>query len=312
MTARMVKHKVVAAFDGWVHATQKRRRDRVVVRRAVAKLTRNLLANSFVAWYEAGSLRRGTEEEEARRWRESILKCERYVYRMSRRTLSRAFTRWETERSRMRVQRRALRNCVARMSRRALFAAFSSWWSITLERRRHRALVGGAVAGHAGTRDGETVEHLVSLTVVEQDGRVGVRGRDQMAPRYRDGGLGRAVVVQATFELVEDHPKRIFDRFSASLQQRNQSQPVTQRSVGCVFQNPEGDAAGRLIQEAGCKDLRRNGVQVSAKHANYFVNDDTGTAADFLALMADVRERVLDQFGVELQPEVKFWGFDRT
>ncbi len=174
------------------------------------------------------------------------------------------------------------------------------------------ANVGGAVAMNAGTRDGETFEHLISLTVVEQDGRVGVRGRDQLSPRYRDGGLGRAVVVQATFELVEDHPKRIFDRFSASLQQRNQSQPVTQRSVGCVFQNPEGDAAGRLIQEAGCKDLRRNGVQVSAKHANYFVNDDTGTAADFLALMADVRERVLDQFGVELQPEVKFWGFDRT
>ena len=90
--------------------------DHFIVRRALAKLARNLLANSFVAWYGVGSLRRGAEEEEARRWRENILKCERYVHRMSRRTLSRAFTRWETERSRMKTQRQMLRNCVARLS----------------------------------------------------------------------------------------------------------------------------------------------------------------------------------------------------
>jgi UDP-N-acetylmuramate dehydrogenase len=172
------------------------------------------------------------------------------------------------------------------------------------------AEVGGAVAMNAGTRDGETFEHLVSLTVVEADGRLGIRGRDDMQPRYRNGGLGDAIVVQATFELQPDSPEAIFERFSASLQKRNQSQPVTQRSVGCVFQNPEGDAAGRLIQEAGCKELARNGVQVSDKHANYFVNDDTGTAADFVALMDEVRSRVLDRFGVELHAEVKFWGFD--
>ena len=118
VTSRMVKRKMFAAFNAWVHATEKRRRDRFIVRRALAKLARNLLANSFVAWYGVGSLRRGAEEEEARRWRENILKCERYVHRMSRRTLSRAFTRWETERSRMKTQRRMLRNCVARLSRR--------------------------------------------------------------------------------------------------------------------------------------------------------------------------------------------------
>ena len=171
------------------------------------------------------------------------------------------------------------------------------------------AEVGGAVAMNAGTRDGETFEHLVSLTVVEPDGRLGVRSQADFRPRYRDGALGGAVVVQATFELTEDRPDAIFERFSASLQKRNASQPVTQRSVGCVFQNPDGDAAGRLIQEAGCKTLRKNGVQVSDKHANYFVNDDTGTAADFVALMDEVRSRVQQSFGVELRAEVKFWGF---
>ena len=82
------------------------------------------------------------------------------------------------------------------------------------------------------------------------------------------------------------------------------------RTIELPARQGEGDAAGRLIQEAGCKMLRRNGVTVSEKHANYFVNDDTGTAADFLALMDDVRGRVAAEFGVELHAEVKFWGFD--
>jgi UDP-N-acetylmuramate dehydrogenase len=64
-----------------------------------------------------------------------------------------------------------------------------------------------------------------------------------------------------------------------------------------------------LVEESGCKTLRVNGVAVSDKHANYFVNDDTGTADDFVDLMGQVRSRVKQEFGVELQPEVKFWGF---
>lgn len=171
------------------------------------------------------------------------------------------------------------------------------------------AMVGGAVAMNAGTRDGETFEHLVSLTVVEPDGRIAVLGRDRFRAKYRDGGLGEAVVVQATWELVPDDPKAIFERFSASLRKRNATQPVSQRSVGCVFRNPAGDAAGRLIEVAGCKTLRIGGLEVSDLHANYFVNDGSGSAADFKALLDEVRRRVHGRFGVHLEPEVKFWGF---
>jgi UDP-N-acetylmuramate dehydrogenase len=171
------------------------------------------------------------------------------------------------------------------------------------------ALVGGAVAMNAGTRDGETFEHLISLTVVDTDGRIAVWGKDRFAPTYRDGGLRDAIVLQATFELQPDDPKAIFERFSVSLRKRNSTQPVSQRSVGCVFRNPAGDAAGRLIEAAGCKTLRVGGVEVSGMHANYFVNEAQGSAADFVALMTEVRKRVHDRFGIELEPEVKFWGF---
>lgn len=171
------------------------------------------------------------------------------------------------------------------------------------------AQVGGAVAMNAGTRDGETFDHLVSLTVVEPDGRIVVRGPDSFRAVYRDGGLGGAIVLQASFELTPDDPKAIFERFSQSLKRRNATQPVSQRSVGCVFRNPDGDAAGRLIEAAGCKTLRAGGIEVSGLHANYFLNEGSGSAADFVALMDEVRKRVRDRFGVDLHPEVKFWGF---
>ena len=171
------------------------------------------------------------------------------------------------------------------------------------------AQVGGAIAMNAGTRDGEAFAHLVSLTVVEPDGSIAVRRQEELRPAYRDGGLRDAIVLQATFELQPDDPKAIFERFSASLKKRNASQPVTQRSVGCVFRNPPGDAAGRLIEVCGCKMLRVGAVEVSGMHANYFVNGGGGTAADFVALMTEVKLRVKERFGIELEPEVKFWGF---
>jgi UDP-N-acetylmuramate dehydrogenase len=170
------------------------------------------------------------------------------------------------------------------------------------------AVVGGAVAMNAGTRDGETFDRLVSLTVVESDGSIEVRGPDRFEATYRDGRLRGAIAVQATFALEPDDPKAIFERFSASLKQRNATQPVTQRSVGCVFRNPAGDAAGRLIDAAGCKTLRVGAIEVSGLHANYFVNHGAGSAADFVALMQEVQRRVRAESGVELEPEVKFWG----
>ena len=171
------------------------------------------------------------------------------------------------------------------------------------------AHVGGAVAMNAGTRDGETFEFLTSLTLLEPTGEIVVWSKKNMKPRYRDGGLDGRVVLHATWELREDDPNAIFQRFSESLKKRNATQPVSQRSVGCVFKNPPGDAAGRLIEAAGCKTLRNGGIEVSGLHANYFINSGSGTCAQFVELLEEVRKRVQSQSGVYLEPEVKFWGF---
>ena len=160
---------------------------------------------------------------------------------------------------------------------------------------------------NAGTRDGATFDSLIAITVADRDGEIKQLEKPDLKPRYRDGGIGDQLVLEAVFELEEDDPKAIYARFEDSLRRRNATQPVTQRSVGCVFQNPEGGSAGQLIERANCKLLRRGGVSVSGKHANYFINEGDGTCADFTALMADVVERVQEAFSVELQPEVRRW-----
>lgn len=169
------------------------------------------------------------------------------------------------------------------------------------------AQVGGAIAMNAGTREGETFDLVESLLVVDQEGELTELDRAGLEPRYRDGGLAGRVVVQAVFALREDEPRSIRERFETFLRYRNTTQPITERSVGCVFRNPAGASAGRLIERAGCKLLRQGGISVSGRHANYFVNDGSGTCAEFVALVGIVRERVRVESGAELQLEVKLW-----
>ena len=169
--------------------------------------------------------------------------------------------------------------------------------------------VGGIVAMNAGTREGESFDTLVSLSVLDAEGNLQVLGKSAFRSQYRDGGLLDRIVLQATWELSEDDPDAIFARFAESLKRRNASQPVSQRSVGCVFRNPPGEVADRLIEQAGCKTLQVGGIEVSGMHANYFINSGAGTCREFLALLEEVRKRVQSKFGVYLEPEVKLWGF---
>ena len=92
------------------------------------------------------------------------------------------------------------------------------------------------------------------------------------------------------------------------LRRKNDTQPLGEPSAGCVFKNPPGDAAGRLIDAAGCKGMRTGGVEVSAVHANYFINKGTGTCRDFLELMEKVKTRVHQHSGIMLEPEIQIVG----
>ncbi|HMQ21427.1 MAG TPA: UDP-N-acetylmuramate dehydrogenase [Planctomycetota bacterium] len=172
------------------------------------------------------------------------------------------------------------------------------------------AQVGGAVAMNAGTATGETFDRITSLRVVDASGALHTLERDQLAPTYRNGQLGDVLVTTATFELESGKSAQaIQDAMKEQLQKRNATQPVTEKSVGCIFKNPPGDAAGRLIQAAGLKGEAIGPIEVSTKHANYFVNKGGGTAAQVLELIDRVRGRVREDSGIDLELEVKLWGY---
>jgi len=91
-------------------------------------------------------------------------------------------------------------------------------------------------------------------------------------------------------------------------EKRRASQPLGQKSAGCIFKNPPGASAGRMIDELGLKGLNVGDARVSDRHANFFVNAGKASAKDMLALIADVRERVQNSFGVILEYEVVVWN----
>lgn len=115
------------------------------------------------------------------------------------------------------------------------------------------------------------------------------------------------VVLGATLQLAPDSPDAIARRMDDLRERRESKQPLEMPSAGSTFKRPEGHFAGALIQQADCQGLRVGGAQVSTKHAGFVVNTGGATAADVLALIAEVQRRVYATSGVALEPEVRLW-----
>ena len=169
--------------------------------------------------------------------------------------------------------------------------------------------VGGAVAGNAGSFGYEMKDVVVSCSVLLPDGVLREMGTKEMAFAYRKTGLpDGAVIVSTEVGLKRDDPVEIQKRFRSFMKEKKAGQPVWQRSAGCVFRNPPGLSAGKLIDEAGCKGMTAGGISVSTVHANFFINSACGTAVDFLRLMDAVARRVHHAFGIILEPEIRKIG----
>ena len=168
--------------------------------------------------------------------------------------------------------------------------------------------LGGAVFGNAGGRHGDVGSLIRGLELMRRDGT-----RETLVPdgdffRYRKSSIGDRIVVAATLQL---SPIRVADarrRTREIIHERRTAQPGWVGTAGCVFKNPPGDSAGRLIEASGCKALREGGIVVSPIHANFFENpEQTGTSEDVMRLVERVRDRVEREFGVELAWEVRRW-----
>jgi UDP-N-acetylenolpyruvoylglucosamine reductase len=169
--------------------------------------------------------------------------------------------------------------------------------------------VGGALRMNAGAMGGWIFDVVETVELMTRDGEVRTLEKEQMHVAYRHcAELHEAIALGALLRPVShanaEEVKRQMDVYS---RKRHESQP-REPSAGCVFKNPDGNSAGRLIDESGLKRARIGGAEVSPVHANFIVNVGNATAADVIALVRLVRARVKAAKGVDLEPEVLLYG----
>jgi UDP-N-acetylmuramate dehydrogenase len=170
--------------------------------------------------------------------------------------------------------------------------------------------VGGGVKMNAGAHGGEIADHLTSAVVFSLE-RMAVEDRPaaELGLSYRRSNLSAEdVVLEARFSLPVGDAGEIKGRMDSYRRHRSETQPGAVQNAGSVFKNPPGDSAGRLVEAAGLKGFRVGGAAVAEIHANFFIAGEGATAQDVYDLVTSVRQRVLDRFGVDLEPEVRFAG----
>ena len=180
--------------------------------------------------------------------------------------------------------------------------------------------IGGAVRMNAGCYGSYVADHLVSARAVTRGGEVVTLGREALNFAYRHSDLPEGwVIVEATLEGASGDPEALAERMAAQLQKRDETQPTRERSAGSTFRNPAGFSstgraddvhdlkAWKVIDEAGMRGARRGAAQMSEKHPNFLINTGGASAADLEGLGEEVRKRVFQHSGIELQ-----WEFMRV
>ncbi len=170
--------------------------------------------------------------------------------------------------------------------------------------------LGGAIAMNAGLRD-EWIGEVVRDVVVLRPG-LGMHryGAHELEWGYRHVSIPTGeVVLEATLQLADSTKAHVSAGMERRLVRRRSTQPLSKASCGSVFRNPEGDSAGRLIEECGLKGYSVGGASVSDIHANFIVNNGGATASDIAAVIRTVHDKVREVHGIDLQTEVRFLGF---
>ena len=170
--------------------------------------------------------------------------------------------------------------------------------------------VGGALrmnAGAYGTQIGSYVREVKVYRAATR--KVETLKGEQISFEYRHTSFAPDDMMLAVkLELPSQPYQKILQGIRLCNEKRRASQPLGQRSAGCIYKNPPGASAGRMIDELGLKGLSVGDARVSERHANFFVNAGRASAADMLRLITDVRERVRQVYGVTLENEVVVWN----
>lgn len=170
--------------------------------------------------------------------------------------------------------------------------------------------LGGACVMNAGAYGGEMKDVLKSVTVLTDKGEVKTLAKEELELGYRTSVIAKKgyIVLEAVLELQKGEKEKIQAVRDDLKERRVTKQPLEYPSAGSTFKRPEGYFAGKLIQDAGLRGFQVGGAQVSEKHCGFVINKDQATASDVMNLMNQVSDKVYEEFGVRLQPEVKRLG----
>ncbi|MCX8037041.1 MAG: UDP-N-acetylmuramate dehydrogenase [Candidatus Sumerlaeia bacterium] len=162
--------------------------------------------------------------------------------------------------------------------------------------------LGGAIRGNAGTREWSMSQSVAWVEVFDRSGKMRRLQAGEIRFGYRNSSLGDVVIARARLDLKRE-PAEVIERNLAAAKSRRTRQPG-KRSAGCIFKNPAGDFAGRLIEAAGLKGCRCGGAVVSPDHANFIVNEGGATGRDVVNLIDIIQRRVQETFNIRLDVEV--------
>ena len=194
------------------------------------------------------------------------------------------------------------------MSRAAVFAANNALAGMEFA-HGIPGTVGGGVYMNAGAYGGEIGQICESVLVMDREGNIRRCTREEMGFSYRHSVLEDSgeIVLSADFVLTPDAPEAIRGRMKELLAKRSASQPLDLPSAGSAFKRPVGGYAAALIDRAGLKGFRVGNAGISAKHAGFAVNLGGATAGEVRALLREVSEKVYENSGIRLEPEIRIW-----
>ena len=173
--------------------------------------------------------------------------------------------------------------------------------------------LGGACMMNAGAYGGEMSQILVGVRALDDKGQIVELAADQLELGYRHSIMmeKQYVVLGARIHLEKGNPEKIQAQMDDLKEKRIAKQPLEYPSAGSTFKRPEGAFAGKLIMDAGLRGFRIGDAMVSEKHCGFVVNAGKATAEDVCGVISHVQQVVMEKYGKELEPEIRFLGFDR-
>ena len=167
--------------------------------------------------------------------------------------------------------------------------------------------IGGAVKMNAGGNFGDIGSAVESVTLMDSHGRIFEKKKPELIFDYRSTNIAARFILNAHLRLSSADPEQIMRTVKETWIYKKNNQPLNTRNCGCIFKNPKGASAGALIDRASLKGLQIGGATVSEKHANFIIAEEGCTSRDVMRLIEAVKQRVKEQFDIELELEIEIW-----